>query len=105
MGGWGEGEGGEEGDMRLDRGRGGVRETKKQNSEHSDYAAAVITSPRSSKENLCVRCLYPSADGRLYTCGSTRWGPLVPLHLPRFSTEGQKCLEHRDSFSCRARPI
>lgn len=29
MGGWGEGEGGEEGDMRLDRGRGGGTRNEK----------------------------------------------------------------------------
>jgi len=64
--------------MRLDRGRRGHEKRKNKNNEHSDYAAAVITSPRSSKGNLCVRCLYYSSVDGPIRAAQQGGGPRCP---------------------------
>ena len=72
--------------MRLDRGRRGYEKRKNKNNEHSDYAAAVITSPRSSKGNL-----YSSVDGPIRAAqqggalGAPPFAKILQEHVLRLS--------------------
>jgi len=102
-GGGGGGGGGVEGDMRLDRGTRNEKIIITNTVTTQRPSLRVPDAPR--KPSACVAFILQLT--LLYnTCVRlNKAGPLVPLHLPRFSRSMSQGHKRRDFFSWRARPI